>query len=249
MSMTPYFSIIIGVALSVIFCVAFSCWTRRHRRRHGCAASAKSCSAVCARSSAAAAAGPAHALCQSCRWNMMPRHLPCRSPGTRLSHCRSSHAEPVHVRSRTESGSHVSHTGNSPHRESRWLTCAVPCASRRGGDFLSLQMGSRRQRAQRGVPQEVLATLPCHEFKASELAAPVPSAEAPLTVEAPALDSSVAPVTFCSRAVTAPDVAANECSVCLAEYEEGEMVRTLVNCSHMFHQKVRAFVELPDPAL
>ena len=117
------------------------------------------------------------------------------------------------------------------------LTCRALCIRR--GDFLTLQMGSRRHRTQRGVPQEVLDTLPCHEFKASELAASVLAAEA-TAAETPASGVLVSAVTFGSRPVTAPDVAANECSVCLAEYEEGELVRTLVNCSHMFHQKVRS---------
>ena len=35
-SMTPYLSIIIGVALSVCFCVAFTLWTRHRRRRRRC---------------------------------------------------------------------------------------------------------------------------------------------------------------------------------------------------------------------
>ena len=101
---------------------------------------------------------------------------------------------------------------------------------RRSRDFLDLQLGIRRGRSHRGVPKEVLDSLPCHEFKPSELAAadgamvaaveglPVPPTPAP------------AAVTLGSRAVAAPEVAANECSVCLCEYEEGEMVRTLVNC-------------------
>jgi len=102
---------------------------------------------------------------------------------------------------------------------------------------LDLQLGIRRGRSHRGVPKEILDSLPCHEFKASELATDATAAVGGLPMPLAAvsgLPATLAPapaaVTLGSRAVVAPEVAANECSVCLCEYEEGEMVRTLVNC-------------------
>jgi len=200
-SVTPYVSVVIGVVLSLCFCVAFTCWTRRRHRRRRCAISKIDSG--------------------SCLNFMRPRQTDLRNANSNASSAGKAVQRVCQV-----SLVLLVRTALAP--KSLVAACAtsgtIGCRSR---DFLDLQLGIRRGRSHRGVPKEILDSLPCHEFKASELAAdgtaavgglPAPPAPAP------------AAVTLGTRAVAAPDVAANECSVCLCEYEEGEMVRTLVNC-------------------
>lgn len=90
--------------------------------------------------------------------------------------------------------------------------------------------------SQRGVPLHLIEAFPCHEYKGDPLLLPpvrLPPPPPPLPsseeLDAVPVDSdTVLPVVV--------DMSPIECSICLCEYTEGEMLRTLP-CQHTFHQK------------
>ena len=177
LSMTPYFSIVIGVAMSLLFCLCFSVFKRCRRTRRR--------------------SDPAHVFAS--HQHLMPCHLVCCCGGT-----------PVPMS----------------------LLCAAVTAVRplqdRQQDFVVVQMGTRRERLPRGVPAAVLEAFPCHEYTSAGPAA--------LLSPAPTADSASKPRSASELAEAVVEASAHECSICLCEYEEGQMIRMLP-CRHGFHQK------------
>ena len=98
-----------------------------------------------------------------------------------------------------------------------------------------IQLGGRQERAhQRGVPLSLIEGFPCHEYKDDPMLVPPLRLPPPPQLTSEGLYS--VPVGSDTVLPAVVDMSPIECSICLCEYTEGEMLRTLP-CQHAFHQK------------